>query len=120
MGIENYGKIEQGRHKKLRRRITAVIIAVIAVIVFAGVIGILAGDTEGYRESVASIKENHELKARIAELEEQVGELQSQLAERDDFIASMPTVAPTPYAPQQSETPDSMESAAGVLESPRD
>ena len=120
MGIENYGRIEQGRHKRLRRRITAAVIAVIVLTAAVGIIGVLAGDTEGYRQSVASIKENHELKARVAELEAQVGELQAQLAERDEFIASIATPVPAPYEPQQSAAPENTEPAAGGLESPRD
>lgn len=119
MGINNYGKIEQGRRKKLKRRITAVVIIAAAVVVLAGIIGILAGDTEGYRTSVASIQENHELKARVAELEEQVGELQKQIADRDEYIASIPTAAPTPYEPQMSEIPAPTATPA-ALGSPRE
>lgn len=119
MGINNYGKIEQGRRKKLKRRITAIVIIAVALLVCVGIIGVLAGDTEGYRTSVASIRENHELREQIADLEEQIGELQQQIADRDEYINAIPTIAPTPYAPQISEIPAPTE-AVGALESPRD
>lgn len=118
MGIQNYGKIEQGRHKKLKHRIIGIIIAAIAVCVIAGIIGVLAGDNEGYQNSTQMLKENHELKERVAELEQQVGDLQSQLDDRDSYIASMPTVAPTPYMPGPSAEPQ--ETPVAELESPRE
>lgn len=118
MGIQNYGKIEQGRHKKLKRRIIGIIIAVIAVCVIAGIIGVLAGDNEGYQNSTQMLKENRELKERVAELEQEVGDLQSQLADRDNYIASIPTVAPTPYIPGSSAEPQ--ETPLVELESPRE
>lgn len=118
MGIQNYGKIEQGRHKKLKRRIIGIIIAVIAVCVIAGIIGVLAGDNEGYQNSTQMLKENRELKERVAELEQEVGDLQSQLADRDSYIASIPTVAPTPYIPGSSAEPQ--ETPLVELESPRE
>ena len=119
MGLENYGKIEKGRHKKIRRRITGGIIAAVLLIICVGIIGLLAGNNEGYRRSVSSIEENHELKARIAELEEQVGELQAQIAERDELIAAIPTPAPTPYEPAVTAIPDASQQGMTALEPPR-
>lgn len=119
MGINNYGKIEQGRRKKLKRRVITAVVIAAALVVCVGIIGVLAGNTEGYQNSSAILKENHELKARIAELEEQVGELQMQIADRDEYIDSLPQASPTPYAPEIGELPTPTE-AEGELESPRE
>lgn len=118
MGIQNYGKVEKGRYKKLKKRITGIVIIALIAVVGAGVIGVLVSDGEGYQQYVSVIEENHTLKERVAELEAQVAELQGTVAEKDEYIASIPTIAPTPYEPGESEMPAATQDSN--LESPRE
>lgn len=119
MGIQNYGKVEKGRHKKLKRRIIGLLIIAVLVVVGAGVIGVLVSNGDGYQEYVSILSENHELKAQVAELEDRITELEGTVAEKDEYIASIPTATPTPYEPDPSETPIPT-STPGSLESPRE
>lgn len=118
MGIQNYGKIEKGRYKKLKKRIIGLVIIAAIVVVGAGIIGVLVSDGEGYQQYVSVIEENHALKEQVEDLERQVEELQGTVAEKDEYIASIPTIAPTPYAPSESEMPT--ETPYSNLESPRE
>lgn len=118
MGIQNYGKVEKGRHRKLKRRIIGLVIIAAVIFAGAGVIGVLVSDGEGYQEYLTILKENHELRAQVEELQERVSELEGTVAEKDEYIASIPTAAPTPYEPNASETPEPT-STPNNLESPR-
>ena len=118
MGIQNYGKVGTGKYKKLKKRIIGLVIIAAVIVVAAGVIGVLVSDGEGYQQYVSVIEENHALKEQVAELEAQVTELQGTVAEKDEYIASIPTIAPTPYEPNESEMPT--EIPESDLESPRE
>lgn len=116
MSIQNYGKVEKGRYKKLKKRITALITAAIILIIGISIVGVLAGDSEDYMYRSEILRENHELKEKVRQLEEKVSELEGTVSEKDSYIASLPTEAPTEEAPADEEA------SAGEweIESPRD
>lgn len=105
MALERYGKIQDGRRRKQRRRITGIVI--IAVIFFAAmwIIGALAGNSAEFQERSAILRENHALKEENAALQAQIAELQGQVAEKDKYIASIPAEEPTTEEPNAEEAP---------------
>lgn len=112
MDIQGYGKIQNGRRRKLKRRITGIIIAAVIVIIAVWIIGVLAQNSAEYQQRVSILEENHSLNEEAAELRQQVEDLQTyvetlqgQVSERDAYIASIPTDAPAETAPAQSEEP---------------
>lgn len=112
MNIQNYGKISSGREKKFTRKIKGIIIALIIIFAGAAVIGILTDNGTEYQERYSAIKENHELKELVTQLqndnsalESRVAELEGLITEKDAYISSMPSEAPSeePIETEQSE-----------------
>lgn len=105
MAINDFGKIQEGRRKRLKKRITWLIAAAVIILAAAAIIGVLTSKGEGYTERVTLLEENHKLKEQISALEEQVTALQGQVTEKDAYIASIPTEAPASPAPSDGATP---------------
>lgn len=99
MGIRSYGKIEQFKTKKIKKRIKALCVAAVIVTACAAAIGVLVGDSEEYIHRSTILQENHDLKERVMELETQLEELQNELAKKDEYIAAIPTEAPSEEVP---------------------
>lgn len=121
MSIHNFGKIEGGRLRKLKKRITGLIIAFIIIIAAAAAIGILTSNGEEYQQRATLLEENHSLREQIQDLQAQVTDLQGQLDEKDSYIASIPTEAPTPELPDDATAGQPMdEIPTEDVQSPRD
>lgn len=102
MRINGYGKVQQNRYKKLKRRLMGLIIILIAAIITVALVGIFASDGKMFRERVSILEENHalqeqveDLQSQIDALKQQVGNLEGTVAEKDEYIASIPTAAPS-------------------------
>lgn len=110
MAIHQYGKIKEGRRQKLRKRITAGVTALILILVAAWIIGVLAGNGDGYQFHKSLAQQNDELLEQISTLQDQITDLQNQLAAKDGVIAekdaqisAIPT--PAPYIPAEQTLP---------------
>ncbi len=79
MDIQNYATFQGSTNRKRRRRIIGCI--VIAAIVLCGlfVLGTLTSDGPEYQERQSIIEENHALKERVAELEDEIQALEKKL-----------------------------------------
>lgn len=113
MAAQNYGTVQSGRYRKLKKRIIGIIIIAVIVIIAVGLIGVLAGNSAEYQKRVSILEENHRLKEENAQLQQQIADyeiyvntLQGQVSERDAFIAALPTEVPAEEIPQESETSD--------------
>jgi cell division protein FtsB len=101
MAIQSYGRIKEGRYRKLKKRITGLIIIAVIIIVAFGIIGVLAGNSAEYQERVSILQENHQLREENEELKAQIEALQGQVDEKDAYIASIPE--PEPEQEQETE-----------------
>ncbi len=111
MQINGYGKVQQNRYRKLKRRLTGLIIILIVAIITVALVGIFASDSKIYQDRITILEENHALKeqaeslqAQVDELEKKVGELEGTVAEKDEYIASIPTTSPTEPADSEATT----------------
>lgn len=105
MAVENYGKIKEGKRRKLKKRIISAVIIVLVIVAGAGVIGTLTSDSDEYRERVSILEENHRLREENEQLKEQVAALEGQLNEKDALIAAMPAETLAPDASAESQIP---------------
>lgn len=80
MNTQKYVSFKRGSHKRLKRRITAVVVAAIVALAALFVIGKLTANSEQYREKVTLIEENRALREQVAELSARVAELESAAA----------------------------------------
>ena len=97
MNIQGYKKIDNGKRKKLKKKITAIVLIGIIVIVALSLIGILAGDSQGYIERVSILEENHMLNQKVAELETKSATLEARVRELEEYISMI--------APSEQEQP---------------
>ena len=111
MQINGYGKVQQNRYKKLKRRLTGLIIILITAIITVALVGIFASDSQTFRDRVTVLEENHALREQTEELQSQVEALKQQIenlegtvAEKDKYIASIPTSSPSPKPTLKPET----------------
>ncbi len=126
MQINGYGKVQQNRYRKLKRRLTGLIIILIVAIITVALVGIFASDSKIYQDRITILEENHALKeqaeslqAQVDELEKKVSELEGTVAERDEYISSIPTTAPTaPAEDEPTASPEATQHADSL--SPRE
>ncbi len=105
MAIQNYGRINEGRRKKLKKRIAGIVIIAIIVIAALFTIGILAGNTPEYKNRVSILEQNHALVEENEQLRAQLAAVQQQLDESSAYIASLPTETPAPDAAAPTAAP---------------
>lgn len=108
MAIQNYGRVNEGRRKKLKKRITGIIIIAVIIIAVLFIIGILAGNTPEYKTRVSVLEQNHALSEENEQLRAQIAELQRQLDENNAYISSLPTEVSVPDAAGQIPTDSSV------------
>ena len=95
MNIQNYSRAKTGRHKKLSRRITGIIIAALIILIGAFTIGKLTENSAEYQLRASLVEENRVLREENAALKEQITDLQNQVNKKDAYIDSLPTAAPS-------------------------
>lgn len=97
----NFNVSKRSRGKKIA--IAAVIIAAVLVVLIY-IIGIFTGGGNVERVSSA-VAENVRLKEQVSEMSERIAFLEQENEELAARIALIPTVAPTPEAPQETVQP---------------
>lgn len=107
MDIQNYGKANSSRNKKTKRRITGIIIAAVIILAGAFTIGKLTENSAEYQLRASLVEENRVLREENEMLKNQIGDLENQITEKNEYIDSIPTAAPTeePSEEDEPETP---------------
>ena len=107
MDIQNYSRANSSRSKKTRRRITGIIIAAVIILAGAFAIGKLTENSAEYQLRASLVEENRVLREENEMLKEQIADLENQITEKDEYIGSIPTAAPTvePIEEDETETP---------------
>ena len=90
MNIQFYKKTDVGKRKKIKKRVSGLIIIGIVIIVALWIIGIFASNSEEYKERVSILEENHMLKQKTAELETRTATLEARIAELEAYISGIP------------------------------
>ncbi len=67
------------KSRRKRRRITGVIVIAVILVTGLAVLGVLTSDGPEYQMRLSTIEENHALKEKIAELEDEVADLKKEL-----------------------------------------
>ena len=114
MNIQNYGKANNSRHKKLRRKIIGLITAAVIILAGAFAIGELTENSAEYQLRASLVEENRVLREENNMLKEQIAQLQDQITEKDEYIESIPTSAPTDEPSEEEETPSELPVQAGT------
>ena len=79
MNISDFGNTQSGKSRLKKRRLTGLIVIAVIILLGAYLIGILTTDRPEYQMRATAIEENHILKERIAELEEEIQILNDKL-----------------------------------------
>ncbi|MCH5213377.1 MAG: hypothetical protein J1G06_10220 [Oscillospiraceae bacterium] len=103
MNIQNYSKANSSRHRKLKRRIIGLAAAAVIILAGAFAIGKLTENSAEYQLRASLVEENRVLREENDMLKEQITDLQNQIIEKDEYIGSIPTAAPT-AEPLEEET----------------
>lgn len=89
MKIESYGNTQSKKHRRLKRRLTGVLIIILIVLTGAFIIGAITTNGPAQQSRMSILDENHALKAEIQELNEKIADLEKQLEESKS--AQVPT-----------------------------
>lgn len=92
--MQSYGNTQSRKHRKVRRAVTGIVIIILIVLAAAFAIGIIASDGDDYNKHVTAIEENHLLRARITELEEEIDALKAELEAREGNVSEQATATP--------------------------
>lgn len=105
-----YRTINSKRPSKLKRALIAAGIAVLLALVFLWIVGAIAGSDSAENQNIsAAVAENVQLKQQEEELKQQIADLQAEIDRLNGELSARPTMQPTPYAPNESASPQPTE-----------
>lgn len=94
MDTHRYISYQRGSRKKLKRRITAAVIAVLVILAAAFLIGKLTENSPEYQLKVSLVEENRVLREEVDELTARIAELENTVSAQEQYISELPTEAP--------------------------
>lgn len=87
---------DSSRNRRKRRRITGVVVIAVILVTGLAVLGILTSDGPEYQMRLSTIEENHALKEKVAELEDEVADLKKELKKAQSVPTETPEMPTSP------------------------